>query len=143
MFDYIFKRYGKDYVALCGAYTTFQGDSIIRELGKVYGLPDEEIKALQKSGQPGDIGKNILQYGRLLQDFPNIQSIHPCGVLISEQKLSHWTASFMPPKGFAGAHIDMFVAEEIGLNKFDILSQRGLSHIKDCEGIIWKIVVSG
>src|SRR5690606_5009635 len=41
--DYVFKRYGKQYVALLGAYTTFKHDSIIRELGKVFGLPDEEI----------------------------------------------------------------------------------------------------
>src|SRR5690242_6615925 len=27
--DYVFKRYGKDYVSLLGAYTTFKGDSII------------------------------------------------------------------------------------------------------------------
>jgi len=37
--DYIFKRYGKDYVALLGMYTTFQHNAVVRELGKVFGLP--------------------------------------------------------------------------------------------------------
>ena len=50
--DYIFKRYGKKHVALLGSYPTFKSDSIIRQLGKVYGLPDEEIKAFQRSRTP-------------------------------------------------------------------------------------------
>src|SRR5918993_632457 len=44
--DYIFKRYGKQHVALLGSYTTFQHDAIIMELGKVFGLPVDEIKSL-------------------------------------------------------------------------------------------------
>jgi DNA-directed DNA polymerase III PolC len=137
IFDYIFKRYGRDYVAICGTHPAFKDDSVIRELGKVYGLPDAEIKALQKSWAPQDeVQEAIVKYGRLLLKFPNIQSLHPCGVLISDEKIRNWTTTFLPPKGFRGAHINMFVAEDIGLNKFDVLSQRGLSHIKDCEGLI-------
>ncbi len=137
VFDYIFKRYGKDYVAICGSYTTFKEDSVIREIGKVYGLPDEEIKALQKTWVSQDEkGGEILMYGKTLLGFPNNQSIHPCGVLISEEKLSTWTTTFLPPKDFTGTQIDMFIAEDIGLNKFDILSQRGLSHIKESEKLI-------
>ena len=44
----------------------------------------------------------------------------------------------MPPKGFAGVQMDMFIAEDIGINKFDILSQRGLGHIKECLQLIKK-----
>ena len=40
--DYIFKRFGKDHVALCGSYSTFKHDAVIHELGKVFGLPQEE-----------------------------------------------------------------------------------------------------
>ncbi len=71
-----------------------------------------------------------------MQGFPNILSIHPCGILITEKKINTYATTFMPPKGFAGAQIDMFSAEDIGINKFDILSQRGLGHIKDCLWII-------
>ena len=36
---------------------------------------------------------------------------------------------FLPPKGFTVLQmLDMFTAEESGLNKFDILSQRGLGN---------------
>ena len=44
----------------------------------------------------------------------------------------------MPPKGYATTHFDMVTAEDIGLYKFDILSQRGLGKIKDAVSIIGK-----
>jgi DNA-directed DNA polymerase III PolC len=133
MFDYIFKTYGKDHVALCGSFTTFKHDSAIRELGKVFGLPDEEIKILQRTNHPTDnIQRQILHYGNLMLGFPNILSIHACGILITEKKVTNYVTMFMPPKGFAGSQIDMYIAEDISIHKFDILSQRGLGHIKDC-----------
>ncbi|MEP6751053.1 MAG: DNA polymerase III subunit alpha, partial [Bacteroidota bacterium] len=130
--DYIFKRYGKSKVALLGSFPTFKHDAVIRQLGKVLGLPDEEIKLLQQTNQATDkIGKLILQYGKLMYGFPSHASLHPCGMLISEEPILQYASLFMPPKGFPTAMMDMFTAEDIGLNKFDILSQRGLGHIKE------------
>ena len=130
--DYIFKRYGKNHVALLGAYSTFQHDAIIQQLGKVFGLPEDEIKEFKQSNIANDkIRQLILKYGAMLYNFPNILSLHPCGMLISEKPITAYGSLFMPPKGFATIQMDMFVAENIGLNKFDILSQRGLGHIKE------------
>ncbi len=130
--DYIFKRYGQKHVALLGAYHTFRHKAVIHELGKVFGYNAEEIKLLQRTGRPEDKNQQlILQYGQLMQGFPNILSLHPCGMLVSENPITDYAALFMPPKGFATAGLDMFVAEDIGLNKFDILSQRGLGHIRE------------
>ncbi len=44
--DYIFKRYGYKHTALLGTMSTFRGKSIVRELGKIHGLPKEEIDSL-------------------------------------------------------------------------------------------------
>jgi DNA polymerase-3 subunit alpha len=41
-----------------------------------------------------------------------------------------------PPKGLPTMQFDMYVAEDIGFEKFDILSQRGIGHIKDCKAIV-------
>ncbi len=137
--DYIFKRYGRRHVALLGSFTTFQKRAAIHEIGKVFGLPDHEIKTLQRTLSPADnVQKKILQFAQLLIGFPNNLSIHPCGMLISEEPLNNYVSLYMPPKGFATTHIDMFSAEDIGLNKFDILSQRGLGHIKECLQLIKK-----
>ncbi len=130
--DFIFTRYGKQYVTLLGSCPTFKHDSIIRQLGKVYGLPDEEIKALQRTNIPTcGKTKKILLYGELIRGFPYNPSLHPCGILISDQPVLNFTSLFMPPKGFPTALMDMFTAEDIGLNKFDVLSQRGLGHIRE------------
>ncbi|MGM0472697.1 MAG: DNA polymerase III subunit alpha [Bacteroidota bacterium] len=138
--DYIFKRYGHKHTALIGTISTFRDRSIFRELGKVYGLPREEIDLLVK--EPGNkmndhrIIKRIYETGVQLMDFPNQRSIHAGGVLISEEPVTAYTALDMPPKGFLTTQWDMYTAEALGFEKLDILSQRGIGHIKECADII-------
>lgn len=140
MYDYIFKRYGSKHVALMGAMSTFKDKSILRELGKIYGLPKAEIDRMVR--YPNDtLNRNevvtmILSVYNKMADFPNQRTIHSSGVLISEQPLTAYTALDYPPKGLPTAQFDMYTAEEIGFEKFDILSQRGIGHIKDCVNII-------
>lgn len=138
--DYVFKKYGKEHVALLGMFSTFQKHAVIREIGKVFGLPSGEIEQLSYHRQPttDKLHNQIMHYAGLIQDFPNHLSIHAGGMLISEKPVYQYTATEMPPKGFATAQIDMFLAEKIGLFKFDILSQRGLGHIKDTINLVKK-----
>jgi DNA polymerase-3 subunit alpha len=138
--DYIFKRYGREHTALLGAINTFHGSSIIRELGKVYGLPKNEIDGLVDNPSApmlqNEITSKIFAYGQRLIDFPHHRSIHAGGILISELPITYYTALDLPPKNFATAQWDMYVAEDIGFEKLDILSQRGLGHIKECADIV-------
>jgi DNA polymerase III subunit alpha len=131
---YIFERFGKQRTALVGSYSTFQHDAVIRELGKVFGLPAGEIARLQGVSQISEadhIGKLVLKYSRLIHGFPRHQSVHASGILISEEPIATYTATFLPPKGYPTTQFSMLEAEDIGLFKFDILSQRGLGKIKD------------
>jgi DNA polymerase-3 subunit alpha len=138
--DYIFKRYGRDYTALLATYSTFKGRSIVRELGKVYGLPKGEIdKIAAAPGEPEnhhELAGKIIHYGRKLEGFPNHLSIHAGGVVISEQPIYYHTALQLMPKGFPITHFDMYHGEDLGFHKFDVLSQRGLGHIKDAVDLI-------
>jgi DNA polymerase-3 subunit alpha len=139
--DYIFRRFGDKKTALLGSYNTYQHDAVIRELGKVFGLPPEEIDRLQsehESGRIDNLGKLVLTYSKLIQGFPNHLSIHSSGIIISQEPITHYSATFMPPKGYPTTQFSMLEAEDIGLYKFDILSQRGLGKIKDSLGIIKK-----
>lgn len=133
--DYVFKRYGRKYTTLMATYNTFKGRSIIRELGKVFGLPKSEIDLLvarRHAPQIDDhIVKLIYRYGKELDGKPNYLGIHPGGILISEEPVRSYAATEIPPKGFPVVQFDMFVAEDAGLYKYDVLSQRGLGHIKD------------
>ena len=142
---YVFNKYGTAHTALLGTVTTFQQNATIRELGKVYGLPKQEIdKILDTPFNPDLSGDNIqqaiLRYSQLMSNdnkaFPNHLSIHAGGILISEAPIHQHCSTYLPPKGFSTAQLDMHQAEAIGLFKFDILSQRGLGHIRDAINII-------
>ena len=138
--DYIFKRYGKEHTALLATYNTFKGKSIIRELGKVVGLPKSDIDLIVNQPHATEkhhpFAKHIFKYGKLIEGFPNHLSIHAGGILISEEPLNCHTALQMMPKGFAVTHFDMYGAEDLEFHKYDILSQRGLGHIKDSVKLI-------
>lgn len=137
--DYIFNRYGKNHVAFCGTNVEFKYRSIIREVGKAFGLPKEELDELSKSPErvfQDEIVRKVQKYGKLLEKFPNQRSMHACGIIISEEPLTNFTALEMPPKGFPIVQWDMHVAEELGFEKFDILSQRGLGTINDTVKLI-------
>jgi DNA polymerase-3 subunit alpha len=68
-----------------------------------------------------------------IRDFPHYRSIHAGGVLITEEPITNYTALDMPPKGFPTTQYDMYSAEKLGLVKIDILSQRGIAHIRDAK----------
>lgn len=140
--EYIFSRYGYDHVAFCGTNVEFKYRSIFREVGKVFGLPKEELDALAKNPMElhasNKVVRQVQQYGMLLEKYPNQRSMHSCGILISEEPITNYTPLEMPPKGFPIVLFDMHIAEDIGLEKFDILSQRGIGHIDDSVKLIEK-----
>lgn len=186
---YILEKYKAQGAALLATYSTFQTNAVVRELGKVYGLPKAEIDALLDKpsyysaalfeeftpnrddvySQPG-IGQGIrnrtlgrkpssgagtkkptevsiptesrtqhkqelyaelLKHAHRLHNLPNHLSIHVGGILIPEKSIYYYSALELPPKGFPIVQFSMLEAEDLGLAKFDILSQRGLGHIKD------------
>lgn len=141
IYDYIFRRYQTGHTALMGAVSTFRSKSIVRELGKVYGLPKAEIDRLIRDPDnmlnKNEVTELILSVcNRIPADFPNQRTIHASGVLITELPITYYCALDYPPKGLPTAQFDMYTAEDAGFEKFDILSQRGIGHIKDCCDII-------
>lgn len=140
--EYIFGKYGKDHVAFCGTNVEFKYRSIFREVGKVFGLPKEELDLLAKNPEElhptNKIVKLVQEYGQMMGKYPNQRSMHACGILISEDPITNYTPLEMPPKGFPIVLFDMHIAEEIGFDKFDILSQRGIGHIDDSVKLIAK-----
>jgi len=139
--QYIFEKYGQQHTALLGSMVTFQGKSTLRELGKVYGLPKEEIDSLDNlAGKiiSDPLVQKIVTIGEMMSDFPNLRSIHAGGILISNEPITCYTSLDLPPKGFPTTQFDMYTAEQIGFEKLDILSQRGIGHIKECAEIVYQ-----
>ncbi|MBA3679731.1 MAG: DNA polymerase III subunit alpha [Bacteroidetes bacterium] len=147
--DYVFEKYGAKHTALLGTVTNFKDRSMIRELGKVFGLPkqqietlvnipEEKVKEALEKKEFDELTTMIFKIGASLQHTPNYRSIHAGGILISELPLSYYTALDLPPKGYPTVQWDMYTAEEIGFEKLDILSQRGIGHINDAVKLIKK-----
>jgi error-prone DNA polymerase len=135
---YIFERF--DNVALMGAFSTFQYSATIRELGKVFGLPKEEIDMLASESvdinKLDSIQRLVIIYSHYIHNFPNYITVHSSGIIITEKNVHHYGATFFPPKGYTTTQFDMHQAEDISINKLDILSQRGLEKIKDTLKIV-------
>jgi len=133
--DYIFKRYGHQHTALLGTISTFRDRAIVRELGKVAGLPKAEIDKIADNPRyfnPNDpVICQLSSLAEKLNHFPNLRSIHAGGVLISEAPICAYSPLDMPPKGFPTVQWDMYTAEDLSFEKIDILSQRGIGHIND------------
>ena len=131
--QYIFDRF--PHTALLATYNTFQFRAAVRELGKVFGLPKEELDHIIR-GKPvykqlDSLSQLVIKYASLLQGLPSHLSVHAAGIIISERPIQYYTTTFVPPKGFPTTQFDMVIAEDVGLYKFDILGQRGLAKIKD------------
>ena len=142
IYEYIFQRYGNDHVCLLATHVTYQWKSILRELAKVFGLPKEEIDELVENPQGvkdrDHITSLVFRYASYIvaKEIPSNFSIHAGGVLITEKPIYAYTATEMPAKGYHVSHFEMHNAEDFGIFKFDILSQRGLGHIKETARLV-------
>ncbi|MHA6279390.1 DNA polymerase III subunit alpha [Salinimicrobium sp. CAU 1759] len=136
--DYIFRRYKN--TALLATYVTFKRRAVIRELGKVFGLPKAEIDKLSAGyfdpKSLDEMERLVFRYSDLIAGFPNYLSVHSGGIAILQEPVHCYASTFLPPKGFATIQVDMNIAEDVGIFKFDILAQRGLSKITDAIEII-------
>jgi DNA polymerase-3 subunit alpha len=159
VFKYVFGKYngagaGNIHAAQIATYATFQRRGAIRELGKAAGLPPDEIDALSagESGHHRDerrmadaakgrldrVAQAVVRYGHHLIGMPHHLGIHAGGIVITGKPVTCFTALHRPPKGFPVTQFSMLEAEDLGLHKFDLLSQRGLGHIRDAVELVNK-----
>lgn len=136
--QYIFERYPN--AALLCTYNTFQYRATVRELGKVFGMPKSEIDTLSKGrfqvSQLDQLSLLVLKYAQHIEGLPSHLSVHAGGIVISEKPITWYSGTFLPPKGYPTTQFSMLEAEDVGLYKFDVLSQRGLAKIHDSLAII-------
>jgi error-prone DNA polymerase len=129
--DYLFQKYPQGHTALIATYQTFQERRALRELAKVFGLPESDWESALNTDIQDPIHRAIRHFTARLKDMPAHLSIHAGGILISEKPLTYYSALQRPPKGYPMVQFSMLEAEDLGLYKFDVLSQRGLGHIRD------------
>ncbi|MCP4705110.1 MAG: DNA polymerase III subunit alpha [candidate division Zixibacteria bacterium] len=159
--DYVYKKYGREHVAMMATYTHFRPRMAVRETAKAYGLSPDEINVLTKSlprmvmghqtnkfdtiisETAKEIGDEkcqiILQMAQKLNGLPRHLGIHSGGIVITPEPLTDYIPLEQATKGIVITQCDMYQAEKIGLVKIDILGQRGLAVIADCYKEVRKI----
>ncbi len=146
--SYVYQKYGSDHVASVATYNTFQGRSVIRDVGKVMGYSPEEIDILAKrlpylpaskvadafSSVPElrDLKisenklKTLLSVAQKLADLPRFLSTHLGGVVISRNPVNWLSPVERSAKGVTILQFDKDDVEDLGLVKIDLLSLRTL-----------------
>jgi len=152
--NYLARKYGKEHVATVGAIGTFNTRGIIREVGKVLGIPQEDISYLAKrihgsvsparieqaidakpelrnSNIPRERFHLVFQLAKVLQDVPRNLRSHSSGVVISRDPIADTVP--VVPSAVDDVKIiqwDKRSAKHF-FDKFDILCLRGNDVLSD------------
>lgn len=153
---HVYEKYGYDKVAMISTTVTFRARSAFREVAKVFGISESEISKYSKfipwtsaknlinisEKFPEtrslnfniDPWKSIIQIASKLSGYPRHLSIHPSGIVITQNPITNYVAlEYAKNKGLGliVTQPDMYPIEELGLIKIDLLSQRSLGVLKD------------
>jgi len=151
---YIFRRYGRDRVAMIGTFSTLRARAALRETAKALGIPEDEIASFIKripyhapverleeicaiSPSAADIPldrepfKTLLPLAARIGGFPRHMATHPCGLVISPDPITDLVPLQRGDKGYEITQWSMHEIEDAGLVKIDIIGQKGLAVIQE------------
>lgn len=152
--DYIKQKYGSEYVAAISTTSRFKPKGVVRELAKAMGVDEKDAESISHIlGEYEDVigEKNwtafeiISELQPYLSQYPaffesaryiigRISHLgkHPCGVIISPNKLiDEIPLSLMVDHGVA-SQWDKDALEKMGFLKFDVLKVAMLDVVKEC-----------
>lgn len=154
--DYLVRKYGKDHVATVGAIGTYRTRGIVREVGKVMGIPSEDlsylIKRLHGSVSPDRLEQEIerkpelrnsriprerfhwvFRLAGLMMDLPRNLRSHSSGVVISRDPICDTVpVTHSAVEGVNIIQWDKRSAKNY-FDKFDVLCLRGNDVLGDLQ----------
>jgi error-prone DNA polymerase len=153
VFDYVFRKYGAVRAAMISNHVGFRARAAVREVAKVYGLPEQEIKAVtQRMGyywsihyledslnnhpvykdmELKDPWPEIIRLAVKLDGYPRHMSVHCGGIVIVPDRVDRYVPVEPAPKGVPIIQWEKDQAEDAGLIKIDLLGNRSLAVIRD------------
>jgi error-prone DNA polymerase len=153
--DYVFKKYGPERSAMVANHVGFRPRAAVREIAKVYGLPEGEIKQITDrlahlwywSGESVEEMMHvhpifqglhleppwpeILAWSSHLQGMIRHLSVHCGGVVVVPDELCQYVPTEQAPKGVRIVQWEKDQTEDSGLVKIDLLGNRSLAVIRD------------
>lgn len=150
--DYVRRKYGDDHVAQIVTFGTMAARGVIRDVGRVMGLPYAEVDAIAKQvpntqhitlsdalrlSKPlsdlyeGDENvKTLIDTARKLEGMPRNASTHAAGVVITKKPVYEYVPLAKNDDAVVCQYI-MTTLEELGLLKMDFLGLRNLTVLDD------------
>ena len=151
--DYVFRKYGAERAAMISNHVGFRARAAVREVAKVYGLPEQEIKSVTermgyywsirhlpdfvrhdpvyKDMDLKDPWPEIVDWAVKLEGYPRNLSVHCGGVVIVPDRIDRHVPVERAPKGVQIVQWEKDQAEDAGLVKIDLLGNRSLAVIRD------------
>jgi error-prone DNA polymerase len=149
VYDMVLAKYGEHRTACVAMVETFQAKMAVREVGKVLGLPPDEIGHIAKNlswarardvrglvrsmpelkGSRMDAGQldRLFDIVERIDGFPRHLALHPCGILLADRRLTDRTPLQRSAAGYPMSQFDKDDVAALGLLKLDVLAVRMLS----------------
>ncbi|OGQ88371.1 MAG: DNA polymerase III subunit alpha, partial [Deltaproteobacteria bacterium RIFOXYC2_FULL_48_10] len=147
----------KGHAAMVASHILFQPRMAVREVAKVFGLPDAEIGQVSKrlpwfwklnEAEADFLNRikerpefrfmdfpepwpRIMTYAEALIGTPRYLSVHPGGIVITPGPIDTYVPVQTAPKGVPLIQWEKDATEEAGLVKIDLLGNRSLGVIRD------------
>ena len=161
--NYVYEKYGKDHVAQIITFGKLQARAVLRDIGRVLGVPygqvdyltklipfdpsrqlslreyiDDEPKLTEEANKNPKI-KKLLSIALKLEGLKRHASIHAAGVVISKDIIYKDVPLYSDPDtNIFLTQFDMKWVENAGLVKFDFLGLKTLTLINNCVDLVNK-----
>lgn len=150
---YVTEKYGSDKVAQIGTFGTMSAKAVIKDVGRVLGIPYAEVDRLTKlipsfRGKVFSIDDSIAQVAQIrsliekstaleelvelarpLENMVRHSSTHAAGVVISSEPLADYIPLYRGSNNEVVTQYDMNSIEDLGFVKFDFLGLKTLTVI--------------
>lgn len=150
--DYVRRKYGDDHVAQIVTFGTMAARGVIRDVGRVMGMPYAEVdqiakqvpntlhitlddalrlsKPLSELYETDERVKELIDTARKLEGMPRNASTHAAGVVITKRPVYEYVPLARNDEAVVCQYI-MTTLEELGLLKMDFLGLRNLTVLDD------------
>ncbi len=156
--DYVKSKYGEHNVTQIITFGTMGAKGVLRDVGRVLGLPVAEVdriaklvpdglgvtldKALELTPdlralpEKGPVYAKLLRSARVLEGLARHSSVHAAGVLITPGPLTDYVPLCRQKGDLVTTQWDMKSVEKAGLLKMDFLGLRTLSVLQECVDLV-------
>lgn len=150
---YLANKYGQDHVAQIITFGTLAAKAVIRDVGRVIGMPLREVDQIAKMvpGGPGvtlkktmegshefrtlyeqdDRVHTLIDHCLKLEGLSRQSGTHAAGVVICSSPVDDYVPIQLTQDGFLQTQYEKDLDEELGLLKMDLLGLRNLTVIHD------------